>query len=147
MVEAHGWITLRYSDYHGENDEQRHFIARFKAFMHQHYEWVVDCKIEQTEPIGRITNRNGLECFTLTVQHNHAGKPFYPIGIFSWVAQNSTGSYGLLYFHDIEDQAHENEFQVFVLKRGKLVKASDSFLSPCLEEIEREYDPTDPPKD
>ena len=141
MVEIHGWITLLYSDYHEEDDKQNNFVYQFKQFILQHCEWVLD------EQVGQLINRNGMQCFTLNVQHNHAGTPFYPLEIFTWAAKNSTGSYGMLYVHDNEDEKFENEFQVFVLKRGQLTKVKDPFLSPYLEEVAKEYDPNDPPLD
>lgn len=141
MVEVHGWITLRYSDYHSVDSEQNDFIYRFKQFLLKYCDWVLDGEI------GSLTRRNGLDCFALNVQHNHPGKPFYPVDIFTWAAENSTGSYGILYVYDDENEAHLNDFQVFVLKRGSLIKSSDPFLSPYLEEVEKEYDETDPPLD
>jgi hypothetical protein len=144
MVEAHGWITLRYSDYHSEEAEQEKFVEKFKQFLHKQYDWVLN---DQNGQIGRLVSRNGLDCFTIDVQHNHPDKPFYPVVIFNWAAANSTGSYGMLYFHDDEDEVHHNEFQVFTLKRGKLIKEKDYFLSPYEEEVEKEYDEDNPPLD
>jgi hypothetical protein len=141
MIEVHGWITLRYSDYHSEETEQNDFVYKFKQFLHKHCDWVLD------DQVGRITRRNGLDCFTLAVQHNHPGSPFYPLDIFTWAAENSTGSYGMLYYHDDEDKTYHNEFQIIVLKRGKLVKVADAFLSPYIEEVERDYDEKNPPRD
>jgi hypothetical protein len=141
MVEVHGWITLRYSDYHAMDEEQANFVHMFRQFLIKICDWVLD------DQIGSLTRRNGLDCFTLNVQHNHPGVPFYPVEIFNWAADNSTGSYGMLYFHDDEDEAHHNEFQVYILKRGKLTKMTDSFLSPYVEGIEREYDENNPPLD
>lgn len=141
MIEIHAWLTLRYSDYDSEEQLQRKFIADFKGYLAQNHNWVL------ADSYGKFIDRNGLECFTLDVQHNHKGEPFYALDIFSWVAKESTGSYGLLYFHDEEDQEFFNEFQVCVLKRGKLTKSKDSFLSPYWEEVEREYDEHNPPRD
>ncbi|WP_052732768.1 Imm7 family immunity protein [Hymenobacter terrenus] len=142
MIEIHAWITLRYSDYDSEDHLQRDFIANFKGYLAQQYNWVLE------NSYGRFIDRNGLECFAIDVQHNHKDS-FYVLDIFSWVAKESTGSYGLLYFHDDEDQEAFNEFQVYVLKRGKLAKSKDSFLSPYHEEVERkrEYDENNPPED
>lgn len=141
MTELHAWLTLRYSDYDAEEAPQQQFLAAFQGYLQQHYAWVL------RDERGRFGIRNGQPFFTLHTLHNHRGQPFYALEIFRWVAQHSTGSHGLLYFHDDEDPAHENEFQVYVLKRGRLIKNQDPFLSPCLEEIEREYDENDPPRD
>jgi len=141
MVEIHGWITLRYSDYHSEDGEQEKFVYAFKQFLHTRFDGVL------TRQHGLLTQYNGLDCFTLNVQHNHLGEPFYPLEIFTWAAENSTGSYGMLYFHDDEDAVHHNVFQAFILKRSKLIRANDSFLSPYIEEVEKEYDESNPPRD
>lgn len=119
-------------------------MYRFEQFLRQHCKWVLD---EEAGKIGMLTRRNGLDCFTMAVQHNHPGIPFYPLDIFKWAAENSTGSYGILYFFNDEDKVCHNEFQVFVLKRGKLIESKDYFLSPYFEEIEKEYDEHNPPKD
>jgi len=141
MIEAHGWLTLSYSDYDSEDEPQRRFITAFRNFMAQKYPWVL------VDSYGRFTTRNGLECFAIDALHNHKGEPFYILEIFSWVASNSTGSYGLLHLYDDEDAAHNNEFQVYIVKRGQLIKAQDAFLSPYFEEVEQEYDDANPPRD
>jgi len=141
MIEIHGWITLRYSDYHSEEHLQRDFIYNFKSYLNKAYSGVL------SEPYCKFTNYNGLECFSINVQHNHRGDAFYLTKIFSWVAEHSDGSYGLLYFHDEEDESSFNEFQVYVLKRGTFTKAKDVLLSPYWEEVEKEYDANDPPRD
>jgi hypothetical protein len=81
------------------------------------------------------------------LQHNHKGEPFSPLAIFTWVAQESTGSYGLLYVHDEEDERQHNEFPVYILKSGKLLKTKDSFLSSYEEEVEQTYDADNLPLD
>lgn len=65
MIEIHAWITLRYSDYDSEDHLQRDFIAKFKGYLAQHYNWVLE------NSYGRFINQNGLECFAIDVQHNH----------------------------------------------------------------------------
>jgi hypothetical protein len=139
MIEIHACITLRYIDYDSEDHPQRNFIANFKGYLAQNHNWVL------SDFYGNFIDRNGLQCFTLDVLHNRKGEPFYALDIFSWVAKESTGSYGLLYFHDDEDPESFNEFQVYVLKRGNLTKSNDSFLSPY-QEVEREYDENNPPR-
>ena len=141
MIEIHGWITLRYSDYHSQEQQQQAFVNKFTQHVHQKYEWVLKAGHL------RMHTYNGLEAVTLNVQHNHQGTPFYPLDLFTWVAQESTGSYGLLYVHDDEDELHHNEFQVYVLKRGSIVKRPDPFLSPYEEEVEQTYDELNPPLD
>lgn len=141
MIEIHAWITLQYSDYHFEEQLQRRFIANFKQYLKENFEWLLQ------ENYCHVTVYNGLDCFSLHKQHNHKGKEFYPLEIFEWVAREGKGSYGILYYYDDEDEELYNEFQVYVLKRGKLLKEVDKFLSLYFSEVERGYDELDPPKD
>jgi hypothetical protein len=141
MIETHGWITLRYSDYHSQEHLQRAFVHKFTQYVQQEYAWALQ------QGHFQLRTYNGLDAVTLTVQHNHKGTPFYPLDLFTWVAQESTGSYGLLYVHDDEDELQHNEFQVYVLKRGNVRKMQDPFLSPYEEEVEQTYDEANPPLD
>jgi hypothetical protein len=141
MIEIHGWIRLRYSDYDSQEPLQRDFLYAVQQHLRGKYTWLL------TEGHGTLRSCNGLDSFTLAVQHNHKGEPFYPLELFTWVAHHSTGSYGLLYVHDDEDEHDHNVFQVYVLKRGQVLKQADSFLSPYLEEVERDYDSENPPLD
>ncbi|MDO1447341.1 Imm7 family immunity protein [Rhodocytophaga aerolata] len=140
MIEIHAWITLRYDDYDTEEEYQRKFIAHFKQYLQANYDWLLQ------EDYCKLIVYNGLDCFSLHTQHNHKGK-FYALKIFEWVAKEGKGSYGMLYFHDEEDDSLHNEFQVYVLKRGKLYKQADKFLSPYFSEVEKVYDDLNPPKD
>jgi len=69
---------------------------------------------------------------------NHKTNPWFDaLELFEWLAQNARGSYGLLHLEDNEDQeGFNNQFQVYVLKKGKLTKQNDPFLSPRIPEIE-----------
>ena len=106
MTEVHGWISLRYSDYDSQDHLQHDFLYAFTQHLRGNYEWLL------TEGHATLRSYNGLESFTLAVQHNHKGEPFYPLDLFTWVAQHATGSYGLLYVHDDEDEHEHNAFQV-----------------------------------
>jgi hypothetical protein len=56
---------------------------------------------------------------------------------FRRIGEVAPGSYGLLYVHDDEDPAgRENEFQVFMLRRGKISVDRDRYLSPCIPNID-----------
>src|SRR5690606_3132434 len=61
--------------------------------------------------------------------------------LYQYVAELSPRAYGLLYIWDDEDpDGLTNEFQVFVLYRGKLHERRDPFLSPCIPVLD---DPDD----
>ena len=51
----------------------------------------------------------------------------------------STGSYGLLYYLDDEDEVYSDEFRVLVSKKGKCEWKRDENFSPCSIMIE-EFD-------
>jgi hypothetical protein len=129
MIEIHCWITLRYDDYHSDDQAQQAFVAKFKDYLNQEHPDVLSTRY------GHLISYNGLECFSLHTQHNHRGTSFYPLQILTWVAQNGKGSYGLLYYYDDEDGEVENAFQVHSLKRGKVAKQQDRFLSPYIPEV------------
>ena len=61
------------------------------------------------------------------------------VDLFAGVGQDAPGSYGLLYIRDDEDpNGRVNEFQVLVMRRGKVTVHPDAFLSPCIPIIEDE---------
>lgn len=141
MVEIHAWITLRYDDYDSEDQYQKQFVSRFKQYLQNDFNWLL------TSSHCQLVSYNGLECFTIHGQHNHKDENFYPLEIFEWVAKEGKGSYGMLYLFDDEDRQNNNKFQVYILKRGKLIQETDSFLSPYFPEVEKKYDKLNPSKD
>ena len=59
------------------------------------------------------------------------------VEVFNWIAVEAKGSYGLVHFFDDEDKnGLDNQFQVMVLKKGKISFELDTFLSPYIPEVE-----------
>ncbi|RNC79659.1 MAG: hypothetical protein ED557_14140 [Balneola sp.] len=145
MIEYHGWITLRFSDYDDGVKKQSEFLKAFKKYLTESHP-IID------EKKSKFIDYNGLEAFIFSSQHNHKDQSvFYPIQILKWLAENGPGSYGTLYILDDEDHNDEidnsNIFKLWVLKRGKVYETNDQNLSPYIPECEKEYDPKNPPID
>jgi Immunity protein 7 len=85
---------------------------------------------------------NGCDSIVISGQHNRYRN--YVLNLFEWIAENSLGSYGILYLRDDEnsrrDFDYSNEFRVWTLRKGILTENSDPFLSPCIPTIEDPYD-------
>ncbi|MDJ0746015.1 MAG: Imm7 family immunity protein [Xenococcaceae cyanobacterium MO_167.B27] len=54
--------------------------------------------------------------------------------LLTWIAQNGTSSYGIVYFHDDESN-YSNEYKVLRIVRGKVEEFNDPFLSPIIPVI------------
>ena len=69
---------------------------------------------------------------------NHATTDWPEVlALFEWIAKNAPGSYGILSCHNDEDaKGQDNEFQVFVLRRGTLKRGVDPHLSPYIPMVE-----------
>lgn len=134
MYQFHGWITLVPSidtdDY--DMSDEIEIAQKVKEF------------------IKKITNDWGNSLLKLHTVNAH----FYVIiagctnhrreeiddvfELFKYVGKIASGSYGLLYIRDNEDQnGFDNEFQVFALRKGLLTQHKDKILSPCIPIIDK----------
>ncbi|SFT43636.1 Immunity protein 7 [Lishizhenia tianjinensis] len=143
MIEYHGWITLRFSDYHVGNKKQEDFKNKLNTFLKTEFPVVLETNI-------KIGSFNGMDMLMMNGCHNHRGTDrFYPLQIFRWISENGPGSYGLLYIQDDEDRRKDyaDNFRVWVLKRGQLEEKEDTLLSPYIPQCEKEFDEENPPID
>lgn len=133
MLSYYGWIEIResYSE-EGESD-----------ILMQEIWTTLQTKAEEIQKISfncsvETKIMNGEYKLIIFGASNHKRSPWYEIlELLEWLAQNSIGSYGLLYLQDNEDKdGFDNQFQVYVLKKGILTKQNDPFLSPCIPEVE-----------
>lgn len=94
-----------------------------------------------------LNNHRGL--LEITVSRNHRASPLWDL--IKWLANASQGTYGIVYVHDDEDCQgvthygrgqldHDNEFRVWVVKRGTVSEHQDPFLSPIVPEV-GEFEP------
>jgi hypothetical protein len=122
VLEYHGWAVVR--------DEGGDMVAR-----------------AEVEPLVRVIDIGAnIVCMKVinaqlhvlvSGSSNHRGAEFNDVvECFRRIGVTATGSYGLLHVWDDEDDAHENEFRIYVLRRGQVVVESDSSLSPCVPQID-----------
>ncbi len=58
--------------------------------------------------------------------------------LFHQICKVAPGSYGLIYYRDIDDPIIGNEFKVWRLAKGNIKEMNEPFLSPCVPVIEDE---------
>ena len=132
MFEFHGWATIREaSDESGEDELKLREI--------------VEALTQHVSNMGWSTNKaelsyiNGSVHLIVSGLTNHrATEASELFELYRNVARLAPGSYGLLYIHDDEnvDELAQNEFEVWVLRRGQLLRRKDEFLSPIVPTIE-----------
>lgn len=133
MLSYYGWAEIRESyNEEGESDILMQEIwtslqKKSAEIMQNASNWSVEPKIF-----------NGEYKLFVSGASNHKTNPWFEVlELFEWLAKNAVGSYGLLYLLDNEDkEGFNNDFQVYVLKKGTLTKQNDPFLSPYIPEIE-----------
>ena len=138
MYEYHGWITVR-TTY--ENTDE---VDETEERLWENINGILDSKIKSISWMPGLTDLryiNGNCYITLAGYTNHRGPDSKEINnLYKFIAEIAPGSYGVLYEQDDEDiEGFNNKFKVKVLKRGKFINAEDTFLSPCVPEIEDEY--------
>ena len=131
MYEYHGWATLR-ETYLNEDIVEEKFeemVADIKAKI-----------IETGADNGLLDLRavNGEYQLHLSGLLNHKGRRAEEIfQLYEFIAKTAKGSYGLLYILDDEDEnGKDNEFQVYIMARGKVIMRADPFLSPLIPTVE-----------
>lgn len=126
MFSFHGWAVVR--EAHDESTEN----PRALADVLRRTEQFIDNEMEFS---GRLHQTNGEHHLLTSGASNHYRAS--PLALFKLLADVSSGSYGLLYVHDDENvEGLANSFQVWVLRKGTLSIASDTFLSPVFPTIE-----------
>jgi hypothetical protein len=132
MIEYQGWATIReaYCE-EDEDDSARDSIAS---------DLMTRVRELGKRPWCEATFReiNGALKLSIMGYRNHASGDWPDVyTLFEWIAENAPGSYGILSCHDDEDlHGHDNEFQVFVLRRGELTRDHDRYLSPYVPMVE-----------
>lgn len=138
MFEFHGWAVLRGTDSWNVGEAQM-------SAIHQ----AID--VARSELWKAELRRSGNDLTVVSVHGltNHRGDRVERLlRLFTIVAEQTPGSYGLLYVRDDEDPRgleFENSFRVWRLARGELTELSDPFLSPCIPTIESPYDYAEEP--
>lgn len=125
MISYHGWLSLHSSD---EDDDVSALYQNVKNRIES--EDITNCSID-------AKCFNG-ECHAwLSGCFNHkTGRHEQVMSVLNDMIECAPGSYGLVYVKDDEDEKCNNEFQVLVIKKGKMHWQKDEFLSPCIPSIE-----------
>jgi len=135
MFEFHGWASIQYHAHDTDAVLQDCCWSRLVGYVDS-----------IPNDLVRLQRYNGCDSLHIAGKHNHRSE--YVIDLFSWVAANAPGSYGLLYIRDDEDHTrganYSNCFRVWRLARGQLTECDDSFLSPAIPTVE---DPNDQSRD
>ncbi|MDH3976766.1 MAG: immunity 7 family protein [Deltaproteobacteria bacterium] len=129
MIEYNGWVAINMSTYEDDLDELEEAVCKIRK------------KIDLIFFEGRILELKAINgTYTLVVagSTNHKSQDVIDIfDLYQLIKEITPGSYGILYFRDDENlNGKDNEFSVWVLKRGVFVEEIDKHLSPCIPTIE-----------
>jgi hypothetical protein len=127
MFEFHGWATLRDSagteDLH--DDPSAATIAAVRELVAQ---------AGGHNRVADLRGANGDWHLWIAGFHNHRQPAI--TDLFEQVAALAPGSYGLLHIHDDEDPGKDNDWIVWVMRRGRVTQEPDRFLSPHIGAVE-----------
>ncbi len=131
MYELHGWANIRENTIEVDDDGLNKIVDQIKEVI---------SKLQWDRGLLQLNGINGEYHLTISCATNHRGQVTDDIlGLYRYIANIASGSYGIIYIRDDEDmKGYENQFQVFVLVRGKLCKQEDPFLSPVIPVVEDE---------
>lgn len=131
MIELHGWLTIR-ATYENEDKievEEEKTIALVK-------ELILTLKWNNIQ----LKTRNGVYYIETSIFSNRKTQEIDEINkFFKDVMSIAEGSYGMVYcWNDEDTNGKDNEFQVYIMAKGKIVTKDDVYLSPCIPTIENE---------
>jgi len=134
MYEYHGWVTVRES-YLNEDDADENIDSMVSDIRDKIRD--IDCG----HGLLDLRAVNGEYHFSVSGFLNRKSvQADEMMELFAFIAKKAVGSYGVLYVLDDEDENdEENQFQVYVMARGKIEKKKDAFLSPFVPTVEDEY--------
>ncbi|MEQ9498221.1 MAG: Imm7 family immunity protein [Deltaproteobacteria bacterium] len=125
MVELHGWFVLE------EDPDGDELPMTYWDGVRRRVEAVGD------NPRGelRVINGSFRALFDGTSNHHNSGVEAV-VSVAEWLASSLPRSYGLLHIWDDEDRGDDgNRFVVYVMKRGRLERRNDEFLSPIIPTV------------
>jgi hypothetical protein len=139
MFQYHGWVTIRDSAGCEDRDEDP-----AQATLHAVRTAIADA---QMEAAATLEARNISWFLTIMGHNNHRNAGV--VELFEAVARLAPGSYGILYTHDDEanlwsfgdpypDEVGESADRWYcrVMKRGRVERHEDAFLSPHIGVVE-----------
>lgn len=128
MIELHGWLSIL-ETYEDEDLLPQNEIETIKQRVKD---------IIKSNTCGiKLQYLNG-EAYinTLFCSNHHTSEVDEIIETYKKVSKIATGSYGIIYLQDDEDEKHYNEFQIYVFKKGQCISQIDTNFSPCIPTIE-----------
>ncbi len=133
MLEYQGWVTIRES--YNESQESEELLANIWNQLHEKLSIL---ERDEHNRFIKLKIFNGEKKLLVCGCSNHKDSRWAEVlDLYQWISKNAVGSYGLLHFFDDEDNdGLNNQFQVYVLKKGNLIKVVDPFLSPFISELE-----------
>lgn len=138
MYSFHGWFCLRESPLATDEDEHlAEIVEEVRQRIHQMH-W------DNNFIFAELRVMNGEYFLYLGGNTNHRGDLGDDIDSFlAWVANRAPGSYGLLYWNDLERDfpAGQNVYQVSIVTRGTITVRVDPFLSPIIPTVEDPWEP------
>lgn len=128
MIELHGWLTI-VETYADEDllpeDEIKQIQQKIKMILANN-----TCGLE-------IQFINGTPFLNTLLCANHRTTEVDEIiKTYTMVSEAASGSYGVIYIRDDEDKTYNNEFQIYLFKRGKREYKIDAEFSPCIPTLE-----------
>lgn len=128
MIELHGWLTI-VETYADEDllheDEIRQIQQKVKRILANN-----TCGLE-------IQFVNGTPFLNTLLCANHrTAEVDEIIKTYTMISETASGSYGVIYIRDDEDKTYNNEFQIYLFKRGKWEHKIDAEFSPCIPTLE-----------
>lgn len=130
MTEYHCWVNINYHSHDTDPDLQAKCVALCESYLATHP--------YLKEELYKIVKYNGMVTFLASGLHNHYDG--YILEVFTWIAENAPGSYGLLYYQDDESDDTETGFRTYIMKKGTVTDKMDDLLSPRIPNIEDETD-------
>jgi len=85
---------------------------------------------------SNIFGMNGMVSCNFFTCRNHLGLGVSKlIEELSAVSKRNHDMYGLIYLNDDEDKEFHDTWQVWIIRKGKIEKTTDTFLSPLSEKV------------
>lgn len=138
MIEFQGWANIAEApDWEDDLDRLAQVVTEITAEAKRLNEDLRTVRLFVEEPLGHVVLIAGY--------FGHTWRGWDEIvNFFKMIGEKAGGSFGLLHFIDDEDKTgHVNDYQVLVMKRGKVGLEVDPFLSPYFPEIEGRGDEYD----
>lgn len=130
MIEYYGWVSINDSTYENDDDEM-------SLILNKLFSYITEYKTQNVSGFINVHKVNGSHQVLVSGNTNHLSQDIVDIfNLYEYIAKIAIGSYGLFYIRNDESLESFNEFEVFVLARGKIKKEKDPFLSPCIPIIE-----------